>query len=74
MTLDKIVFINCFVNFILLVSARICVQKGKYIYIPRRQNAHHCLGQIAHARGRFIPQFCQLESCDKLAIIEAMDT
>ena len=43
--------------------------------IPSGQNAHHCVGQNAHAsvRGRFTSQFCQLESCHKLAIIVAMD-
>ena len=42
--------------------------------IPSGQNAHHCLGQNAHARGRFTPQFCQVESCHQLAIIVTMDT
>ena len=41
---------------------------------PSGQNARHCLGQNAHARGRLTPQFFQLESCHKLAIIVAMDT
>ena len=42
--------------------------------IPSGQNARHCLGQNAHARGRLTPQFFQLESCHKLAIVVAMDT
>ena len=42
--------------------------------IPSGQNARYCLGQNAHARGRFTPQLFQLESCHKLAIIVAMDT
>ena len=42
--------------------------------IPSGQNARHCLWQNAHARGRLTPQFFQLESCHKLAIIVAMDT
>ena len=41
---------------------------------PSGQNARHCLGQKAHTRGRLTPQFFQLESCHKLAIIVAMDT
>ena len=42
--------------------------------IPSGQNARHCLGQNAHACGRLTSQLFQLESCDKLAIIVAMDT
>ena len=48
------------------------LNKGKNI--PSGQNARHCLGQNAHVRGRLTPQFFQLESCHKLAIVVAMDT
>ena len=65
-----------YVDFILLVSVKTCVTP--YMFktkkIPSGQNTHHYVGQHAHARGRFIPQFCQLEYCHKLAIIVAMDT
>ena len=62
---------HCFpqfdVNFSLMVNIRIFahVQKGKSI--PSGQNAHHCLAQKA-------PQFCQLDSCHKHAIIVTTDT
>ena len=47
---------------------------NKETNIQSGKNARHCLGQNAHARGRLTPQFFQLESCHKLAIIVAMDT
>ena len=52
-----------------------CVHVQKEKDIPSGQDdAHHCLGQNAHARRHFTPQFCQLESDRKLVIIVAMDT